>query len=110
MLSKAFEEGANVGDVGRGFGVVNYDVVEVGCYAVEVLDGLVEDLDEPAGRGTTTLRHDELFEESGGAAKGGEGYSVLVAGYLVERRHEVEKGEDSPFAQIIEDLVNAGDG
>ena len=42
MLSKAFEEGADVGDVGRGVGFVNYDVVEVGCYAVEVLDDHVE--------------------------------------------------------------------
>ena len=38
MLLKAVEEGACVGDVGRGVGVENYDVMEVECYAVEFLD------------------------------------------------------------------------
>ena len=110
MLSKAFEEGANVGDVGRGIWVVNYDVIKVGCCAVEVLDNLVDNLDEPAGHGIAILRHDEPFEELGGGAKGGEGYSVLLDGYLVERRNEVEHGKYSSFAKRVEDLVNAGNG
>ena len=67
-------------------------------------------LDEPAGRGTATLRHDEPFEESGGSTKGGEGYGVLVDCYVVERRHEVEQGENAPFAQRVEYFVNAGGG
>ena len=84
VLLKAFDEGADVDDVDRGVGVVNYDVVEVGCHAVEVLDALVDALDEPAGHGTDTLRHDEPFQESVGGAYGREGYGVLVDGYLVE--------------------------
>ena len=63
--------------MGRGTWVVNYDVVKVGCYAVEVLDSLVDNLDEPAGRGIATLRHDEPFEESVGGAYGREGYVSL---------------------------------
>ena len=91
VLSKAFEAGINVGDLGRGGWVANYDVVKVGCYAVEVLDDLVDDLDELAGRGIATMRHAEPFEESGGGANCGEGYSVFVDGCLVERRSNREK-------------------
>ena len=87
--------------MGRGIWVVNYDV-KVGFYAVEVLDNLVYNLDEPAGRGIATLGHDEPFEEQGGGAKGGEGYRVLIDGYLVEQRHEVEQGKYSSFGQSRE--------
>ena len=38
VFSKAFEKGVDIGDVGRGVGVENYDVVEVGRYAVKVFD------------------------------------------------------------------------
>ena len=38
--------------------IEDYDVVEVGGYSVEALDDLVNDVDEPAGRGAATMRHD----------------------------------------------------
>ena len=59
LLSQAFEEGPDVGDVGRGVVVENHDVVEVGGYAIKVLGALADQLDEPDGRGAATLRHDE---------------------------------------------------
>ena len=71
VLSKAFEEGADVVDMGIWVGVEDYDVVEVGVYSVEALDDLINDLDEPAGRGAATLRNDEPLEESGGGTEGG---------------------------------------
>ena len=71
MLSTAFQEGADVVDMGSWVGVESYDVVEVGGYSVQALDDLVNDLDEPAGRGAATLRHDESLEESGLGAEGG---------------------------------------
>ena len=71
VLSKAFEEGADVVDMGSWVGVEDHDVVEVGGYSVQALDDLVNDLDEPAGRGAATLRHDESLEESGLGAEGG---------------------------------------
>ena len=75
--------------MGRGVGVEDGDVVEVGGDAVEVFDDLVDDLDEPPGRGVAALKHDDPFEESSGGSEGGEWYGVLVDGYLVERRHKV---------------------
>ena len=110
VFSKAFEKGVDIGDVGRGVGVENYDVVEVGRYAVKVFDDLVDDLDEPSRRGAASLRHDEPLEESGGRAEGSKRYSVRVDGDLVERRHEIEQGEDAAFSDGVEDLVDAGDG
>ena len=46
VLSQALEKEADVGDVGRGVGIERYDVVEVGGYAVQVLDDLVGNLNE----------------------------------------------------------------
>ena len=100
----------DVGDVSRGVGVENYDVVEVGRYAVRVFDDLVDGLEKPATQGAASLRHDEPLEESGGRAESSQGYGVLVDGDLVERRHEVEQGEDAAFSYAVEDLVDAGDG
>ena len=71
MLSKAFEEGADVVDMGSWVGVKDYDAVEVCDYSVEALDDLVNDLNESPGRGAATLRHDEPLEESGGGSEGG---------------------------------------
>ena len=71
VLSKAFEEGADVVDMGSWVWVEDYDVVEVGGYSVAALDDPVNDLGEPAGRGAAVLRRDEPPEESGGGAEGG---------------------------------------
>ena len=62
VLPKAFEDGADVGDMGRGVGVEGDDVVEVCGDPIEVYDDLVDDLDEPPGRGLATLRHGEPLE------------------------------------------------
>ena len=110
VFPQASKKGADVGDVSRGVSVENYDVVEVGRYAVKVFDDLVDDLDEPSRRGAASLRHDEPLEESGGRAEGSKRYSVRVDGDLVERRHEIEQGEDAAFSDGVEDLVDAGDG
>lgn len=73
VLSQAFGEGDDVDDAGRGVEVKNYDVVEiVGGYALEVVHDLVDGLDEPAGHGAPTLRHEKPLEESGRGAEGGE--------------------------------------
>ena len=71
VLSKAFEDGADVVNMGSWVGVEDYDVVEVCGYSVEAVDDLVNDLDEPVGRGAATLRHDEPLEQLGGDAEGG---------------------------------------
>lgn len=98
VLSQASGEGDNVDDVGRGVEVENYDVVEAGGYALEVVHDLVDGLDEPTGHGAPTLRHDRPLEESGRGAEGGEGYDgVLADGDLMGRRHEVEQRDDAPF-------------
>ena len=85
VLSKAFEEGSDVGNVSGGVRIENDDVVQVGGDAFEVLDDLVDDFNEPARRGVATLRHDEPLEEAGGGAERGEGDGVFVDGDLVER-------------------------
>lgn len=71
---------------------------------------LVSGVVEPAGRGAAALRHDEPLEGSGRAAESGEGYGAHVDGDLVRRRREVEQGEDAPFAQGVEGLVDPGVG
>ena len=68
MFPKACKKEADVGDVSRGVGVKNYDVIEVGRYVVKVFDGLVDDLDELARRGVASLRHDEPLQEFDGCA------------------------------------------
>lgn len=91
-------------------GVEKYDVAGVGCCAVEVLNDLVDDDGERAGRGAAALRHDEPLQESSRRAEGGQGYGVLADGDLVERRHKIEQGEDAPVVQGVEDFVHAGGG
>ena len=71
--------------MGSRVGVEHDDVVKVGGDAFEVFDDLVDDLDEPPGRGTAALRHDEPFEKPRGCAERGEGDVVLIGGDLVER-------------------------
>ena len=55
-------------DVKRGVGIEDDDVVEVGS-AVESFDNLADDLDEPHGRNTAALGHDEPLIETRGSAK-----------------------------------------
>lgn len=52
------------------------------------------DLEEPLGHSSAALGYDEPFEESGGCAERGEGDDASVDGDSVERRHEVEQGEN----------------
>lgn len=59
VIPKAFDKGADVGDVGHGVGIEDHDVVKVGRHAIEVLDDLADDLHKPPGRGVAILRHDE---------------------------------------------------
>ena len=66
-------------------------------------------INQPGG-GTAALRLDKPLEKSVRCAEGGERHGILVDGDLVERGDEVEQERDAPFAQGIEDLVNAGDG
>ena len=109
VFSVALEEGSDVVDVGSRIGGEHDDVVEVGGDAFKVCDDLVDDLDEPPGRGTAALRHDEPLEEPYGRAERGEGDGILVHGDLVERGYEVEQGDDASFSHGIEDLVDVGD-
>ena len=46
MFPKAFKKGADVGDVGLGIGIEDYDLIEVGGDAIDVLDDLDYDFDE----------------------------------------------------------------
>lgn len=45
-----------------------------------------------------------------GVLNHGEGYGVLVDGYVMERRYRVEQKEYVPLSQGIEDFVDAGGG
>ena len=52
MFSEALEEGSDVVDVGSMVRVEHDDVAGVGGDVCKVFDDLVDDLDEPPGRGT----------------------------------------------------------
>ena len=86
MLSKTFEPVSDVGGVGCGVGIVDDDIVKVSGDAFEAFDDLVDSLDEPAGGGTATSRHDELLEKPVMCGEDSEGNGILVDGYLVEER------------------------
>ena len=82
VFSKASEKGSDVGRVGGGVGVVDDDIVKVSRDALEAFDDLVDYLDEPAGGGTTALRHDEPLEKTVKCVEGGEGNAILVDGLI----------------------------
>ena len=60
--TNALEEGSEVGGVGCGVGIVDDDVVNVGGDAFQAFDGLVNNLDGPAGGGAAAVRHGEPLE------------------------------------------------
>ena len=69
MLSQAQEDLLHISDVKGGVGIEDDDVVEVGSDAVEALDELVDDLDEPPRRSAASLWHNQPLEESHGCAE-----------------------------------------
>ena len=69
MLSQAQEELLHVSDVKGGVSVEDDDVTEVGSKAVEALDDLVDDLDEPPWSSAASLRHYQPLEETRGVKK-----------------------------------------
>lgn len=78
------------------------DVVEVGGNAFKVLNYLVYHVDEPPGRGTAALGHDESFREPGGCAERRKGGGVLVNSYLGEQRHAIKQREDEKIRPFPE--------
>ena len=72
-------------------GVEDGDVVEVRGDAVEVVDDLADDFDEPPSSSAASLRHNQPLEEGRGCAESSERYCVLVRRSLMERRGEVEE-------------------
>ena len=96
--------------MGSWVGVEHDDVIKLGGDAFKVFDGLLDDFDEPPGRGNAALRHDEPFETPGECAERGEWDGVIFDGDLVEREYRVEQGEDASVPRESKDLVHAGDG
>ena len=86
------------------------DIVNVSCDTFDAFDDLVDYLDEPAGGGTTALRHDEPLEKPVKCVEGGEGNAILVDGLIwwkeETRSHRAKRAS---FTQGVEDFVNAGD-
>ena len=103
-------KGLHVGDVVGGVGVEDDDVVEVRDDAFKAFDDLVNDHNKPTEGGTGALRHHKPLEEPVWRAKRRQRDGILVDGDLVERGDQVEEGENAPFSQKIEDLVDARDG
>ena len=90
--------------------VENDDVIEVGDYVNEALVNLIDDLDELSRRRVAPLRHDEPFEEACGRAESRERDRVFVDLDYMERRHQIEQGENSSATQLFEDMVDSGYG
>ena len=82
---QAQEEILPVCDVKGGVGIEDDHVVEVSSDAVEALDDLVDDLDEPSRSSAAPLWHHQPLEEAP------ERYRVLVHCNLVKIRDEVEE-------------------
>ena len=91
MLSQAQEEFLHVSDVKGGVGVEDDDAINVGSNAVEALDDLVDDLDEPPWSRAASLWHYQPLEETRGCAEGIKRYRVRIHCYLMKRRDEIEE-------------------
>ena len=87
--------------------VENDDVIEVGGYASEAFDNLIDDLDESSRRRAAPLWHDELLEEACECAEIREGNRFFVDRDLMERRDQIEEGENSSATQFVEDIVDS---
>ena len=72
-------------------GIEDDQVFEVSSDAVETVDDLVDDLDEPPWGSTSPLWHHQPLEEARECAESSERYRVLVHRYLVKRRNKVEE-------------------
>ena len=75
--------------------VKNDYVIEVGVYVSEAFNNLIDDLDEPSMRRAAPLWHDGPLEEVCGRAESREGNRVFVDRDLMERRDQIEEGENS---------------
>ena len=60
------------------------DNIKVGRYLFQTFDYLVDNLDEPPGRSTAALGHDEPLIEARGRAKRRKMNGILVRGKLME--------------------------
>ena len=87
MLLKAFEEGANRPNMRYRVGIEHDDIVEVSYHLFQALGHLIDDLDEPPGRGAAALKHNEPLIDARGCAERSKGNCVLVCRYLVEVRY-----------------------
>ena len=110
VLWQVQEEILHISDVTGGVGVEDDAVVEVGSDAVEALDDLVDDLDEPPWSSAASLWHSQPLEETRGCAESSERCRVLVHCYLMQRRIEVEGLEYSTGAEFIEGFVDSRNG
>ena len=77
VLSHTQEEALHVRDLKGGVGIEDNHVVEVSSDAVESLDDLVDDLDEPPWSSADPLRHHQPLEEAHGCAESSERCVVL---------------------------------
>ena len=107
VLASAFEEGSCRLDVGRRMRVENDHIIEVGRHLCQTFDDFVNHFDEPAGRSTAALGHDEPLVEARRSAKRRERDAVLVRGNLEKRGDKIEERKHPSLPQGVEDLVHA---
>ena len=110
MRSQLLEELLDVENVSFRVRVENDGVIEVGSYVSEAFDHLIDDLDEPSRRRAAPLWHEEPLEEAYGRAESRERDSVFVDRDLMQRRDQIEEGENSSATQLVEDFVDSGYG
>ena len=88
---KSRENSIIFGGVKGGVGVEDDGVIEIGSEAVEALDDLVDDLDEPPWSRAASLWHYQPLEETRGCAEGIKRYRVRIHCYLMKRKDEIEE-------------------
>ena len=82
-------------------------IIEVGRHLCQIFNDFVNHFDEPAGRSTAALGHDQPLVEARRSAKRRERDGVLVRGNLVERGDQIEERKHPSLRQGVEDLVHA---
>ena len=78
MFSQSQNQFLHIGDVKGGVGVEEDDVVEVGSDAVEDVDDLVDNLNEPPWSSAASLRHKQPLKEVRGCTASTERCRVFV--------------------------------
>ena len=103
VFAQVFEGRSYRRDVGRRVRVENDHSTEVGRHLCQTFNDFVKHLDEPTGRSTPALGHDEPLVAVRGGVKRRERNGVLVRSNLVEQGDRIEEGKHPSVPQGVED-------